>query len=131
LIEKLLGTDNLFVFFVIFSFFSIPTIYQPNVLTWGILGAIIFRFLFIFIGIKLLNAFAWITYVFGGILIISGIKLITKDKNASLDKKLTIRLLKKYLPISEDIMSGKFFKREGSIRVTLLFVALSLLKSLI
>ncbi len=71
LIEYTLSMDNMFVFLLIFTYFSIPKKYQPKILTWGILGAVMMRLIFIFAGVELLNAFHWLIYVFGVILLIS------------------------------------------------------------
>jgi tellurite resistance protein TerC len=83
LIEKSLSVDNIFVFVLIFSYFKVPARYQHKVLFWGILGALVMRALFIFAGISLLQRLHWIIYVFGALLIFTGIKMVTeKDKDA-------------------------------------------------
>ncbi len=75
LIEKSLSVDNIFVFAVIFSYFAVPAAYQHRVLFWGVLGAIVFRAIFIVAGVALLNLFHWIIYVFGAFLVFTGIRL--------------------------------------------------------
>ena len=75
LIEKSLSVDNLFVFIMIFSYFRVPRQYQPKILQWGIIGALVRRALFIFLGVELLNVFSWMMYVFGVILVVTGIKM--------------------------------------------------------
>ena len=79
LIEESLSVDNLFVFLVIFRYFGVPRKYQHEVLLWGVVGALVMRGVFIVVGIKLLNAFSWLIYVFGAVLIYSGIKLFRQD----------------------------------------------------
>src|SRR5215207_3043449 len=80
LIEEALSVDNLFVFLLIFSYFRVPDLYQHKVLFWGIAGALIMRAAFIVAGITLIQKFHWIIYLFGGFLILTGIKMIT-DQN--------------------------------------------------
>ena len=75
-IEKALSVDNIFVFLVIFSFFAVPAAYQHRVLFWGILGALVLRAVFILAGAALLQRFHWIVYVFGGFLVVTGVKLL-------------------------------------------------------
>ena len=73
LIEKSLSVDNLFVFLLVFSYFAVPPKYQHGVLFWGILGALVFRFLFIIAGVELLERFHWLIYVFGAVLIVKSL----------------------------------------------------------
>src|SRR5919197_1698719 len=81
LIEKSLSVDNILVFVLLFSYFKVPARYQHKVLFWGILGALVMRAIFIFAGIALLQRLHWILYVFGALLILTGIKMVTpKDK---------------------------------------------------
>src|SRR5215470_8368574 len=88
LIEKSLSVDNIFVFVLIFSYFKVPARYQHEVLFWGILGALVMRAIFIFAGIALLQRLHWIIYVFGALLILTGIKMaMEKDKEIHPDKK--------------------------------------------
>ena len=75
-IEYSLSMDNMFVFLIIFNYFAVPKRYQPKILTWGILGAVLMRLVLIFVGVGLINAFHWIIYVFGLILIVTAVKLI-------------------------------------------------------
>lgn len=129
-IELSLSVDNLFVFILIFSFFSVPAEYQHRVLFWGILGALVMRLIFIFSGAALLERFDWIIYLFGAILVYSGIKMVTeKDKKIDPEKNFVIRLLRKTLPISNQYHGNKFFIREnGKIVATLLFVVLVMIE---
>ena len=73
LIEKSLSVDNIFVFLLIFTYFGVDSIYQHRVLFWGIFGALVFRFLFIIVGVALLEQFHWVIYIFGAFLIFTGI----------------------------------------------------------
>src|SRR5512147_491063 len=77
LIEKALAVDNIFVFYAIFTYFAVPAVYQHRVLFWGVLGALLMRAIFILAGAALLAKFHWILYAFGGILVITAVKLFT------------------------------------------------------
>lgn len=125
-IEKALAIDNVFVFSLVFAYFSIPLRYQHKVLFWGILGAIFFRVVFILAGVALLENFGWIYYIFGLFLIYTGwmmFKNIGKDE--SLEDNKIILWLQKRLPIVQDISEGRFTKRiNNKIYFTPLFIAL-------
>lgn len=98
-LEKALSIDNLFVFIMIFSYFKITGREQRKILFLGILGALIMRAIFIFLGIALIEKFHWILYIFGAILVISGIKLCTKNEEASsAENNFIITFFKKYFP---------------------------------
>lgn len=125
LIEKSLSVDNIFVFVLIFSFFRIPAQYQHRVLFWGILGALLMRAGFIAGGIALLKNFHWMIYVFGGFLVLTGIKMAVKHEAPALDKNPVVRLFKKFMPVTSDIEGQKFFvRRQGKTWATPLFLAL-------
>ncbi|MDQ3142747.1 MAG: TerC family protein [Bacteroidota bacterium] len=126
-IELSLSVDNLFVFILIFSYFHVPAQYQHKVLFWGILGALIMRVIFIFAGVALITKFHWIIYVFGAIIIISGIKMLfQKDKNFEPEKNPIIRLVKRMLPVTHDYHGDKFFVKlpNGILAATPLFIVL-------
>lgn len=126
-IELSLSVDNLFVFILIFSYFRVPQEYQHKVLFWGILGALILRVIFIFAGVALLTKFHWLIYVFGMIIIISGIRmLIQKDKKLEPDKNPIIRLVKKMIPVTNSYHEDKLFVRieKGILAATPLFIVL-------
>jgi tellurite resistance protein TerC len=128
-VEYSLSIDNLFVMMLIFSSFQVPEKHRKNVLFWGVLGAVIMRFIFIFIGGALLNRFHWLMYLFGAILIYSGFKLLLEkdDKNKKMDTEghPMVRLARKVLPISKGEYNGKFYVREGGkFMFTGLFVVL-------
>ena len=126
LIEKSLSVDNLFVILLIFSYFAVPSLYQHKVLFWGILGALLFRAVFIFAGVALINQFAWMVIVFGLFLIATGIKMaFQKDKKLEPDKNPVLRLFKRFVPVTPEYHGGKFFTRiDKRVWATPLFVAL-------
>lgn len=101
LIELSLSIDNLFVFILIFQYFGVPALAQPKVLKWGILGAIVMRAIMIGLGALLLARFHWIIYVFGGILIITGIRMLRTDgTEIEPEKNPLVRLARRFLPIT-------------------------------
>ncbi|MFY8097331.1 MAG: TerC family protein [Flavobacterium sp.] len=127
LIELSLSADNIFVIAIIFSSFKIPQKFQHRVLFWGILGAIFFRGLMIFLGVALINKFDWITYVFGGFLIFTALKMLfTKEEEDFNPKDSKVyKIIGKIFPIKHEIHGQKFFVRENGINyVTPLFIAL-------
>jgi tellurite resistance protein TerC len=126
LIEESLSIDNLFVFIVIFEYFCTPRKYQHKVLFWGILGAIIMRALFIFLGIELVHRFHWILYLFGIFLIFAAIKMaLPKDKQINPEDNLIIRLIKKIFPVTPSYVEDKFFvKKDNKWWGTPLFITL-------
>jgi tellurite resistance protein TerC len=116
LVEYLLSIDNMFVFLMIFSFFNIPKQNQPKVLIYGIIGAVVLRFLFVFIGVSLINAFSWTIYLFGSILIYTSIKIITQ-KNKKFDPKNNVayKILKKIIPLDNTNKTKSFLIKKGKI----------------
>ena len=126
LIEKSLSVDNIFVFLLIFTFFKVPNRYQHKVLFWGILGALAMRAIFIFAGIALIQKFHWMIYVFGGFLIVTGIKMaLPKKEELDLEKNLAMKILRRFLPITSEYHGDQFFVRQNSKRLaTPLFVTL-------
>ena len=131
LLEKSLSLDNLFVFLVIFSYFDLPILFQQKVLKLGILGAFVMRAVFIFGGIWLLSSFHFLFYIFGAFLIYSGIKLIfQKTEKIEPEKNLFLRIVRKVVPLVDDLKKGKIFiKKEGKICLTSLFAILILIES--
>jgi len=110
LLEKSLSMDNLFVFLLIFSYFNVSPKYEHKVLLWGIIGALIMRALFIILGITLIQSFHWVMYVFGILLIVTGIKTwMQKDKKIKPEKNLVLRLFRRFVPITQSYVEGKFF----------------------
>lgn len=114
LIEESLSVDNLFVFLVIFSYFSVPANCRYLVLFWGVLGAIVFRIIFILAGTALLNTFHWCIYLFGAILVVTAIKLLRTNEHVNaLDKKLILRFAKRFLSLTPHYRSQHFWVREN------------------
>lgn len=125
IIEYSLSMDNMFVFVMIFSYFSVPAKYQPRVLHWGILGAVIMRLILIMAGVKLVLAFSWIIYLFGVILIYTAIKMMTHDgENVDPGHNPVLKLFKKFIPFTTESHEDKFFIRKGGLFATPLFATL-------
>jgi len=131
LIEYTLSMDNMFVFLLIFTYFSIPKKYQPKILTWGILGAVMMRLIFIFAGVELLNAFHWLIYVFGVILLISAVKMaVQKEGSIHPEKNPILKLLGKIIPLDKKIEGPDFFIiREKIIYATPLLAAVIVIET--
>lgn len=129
LVEKSLAVDNIFIFAVVFSYFTIPKKYQHRVLFWGILGALIFRAIFIAMG-SILMQYHWVVMFFGGLLILTGFKMFgsgTEEKDLS--KNALVNWLNKIFRVHPTVEGQKFFlKKNGLIYVTPLFVALVFLE---
>ena len=112
-IEKALSVDNIFVFTIVFAYFSIPKMYQHKILFWWVLWAIFFRVIFIFAGVSLLENFHWIIYVFGAILLYTAWKLITGgEMKVDPEKSLVIKFVSKLIPFKKELHWDKFFVRE-------------------
>ena len=128
IIEKVLAVDNIFVFVMIFKFFSTPLKFQHKILYWGILGALFFRAIFISIGSALMK-YEWAIIVFGSFLILTGVKMIfSKESEIEPNKNILIRMLHKTGRVSNknyDEIQGQFFiKENGKIYITVLFLTL-------
>ena len=125
-IEKSLSVDNLFVFLMIFQYFSTPSEYQHRVLFWGILGALILRAVFIATGSALLSNFHWMIYVFGGFLVITGIKMYLQgDEKIEPEKNPVVMLFERFVPIIRKYDGHNFFiRREGKSYATLFMLVL-------
>jgi tellurite resistance protein TerC len=126
LLEKSLSVDNLFVFLLIFSYFRVPAQYQHKILFWGIVGALIMRGIFIFLGVALVTRFHWVFYILGAFLIFTGIKLaFEKDKEIHPEKNPVLRLFRRFFPVTKELEGDKFFvKRAGRLYATPLLVVL-------
>ncbi len=108
-IEKALAVDNIFVFVVIFSAFRIPALYQHRVLFWGVLGALVMRAAFIFAGAAVLERFHWSIYVFGGILALTGIKLLMQRNNeVHPERNPIVRLFQRVMPVTPQLAGEQF-----------------------
>ena len=126
LVEKALSVDNIFVFLIVFAYFKVPPMYQHRVLFWGIIGALVFRTLFIALGAVMLERFFWTMIIFGLFLIFTGIKMVVvKDKEMDPEKNPLVKLTKKFMNVTPDYHGQKFFvKIDGKKWATPLFVAL-------
>ncbi len=130
IIELSLSVDNLFIFLLIFRYFRVPGDYQHKVLFWGILGALVMRGVFIVAGIGLIRRFHWITYVFGIFLVYSGIRLFgQKDAALEPEKNAVLRLLRKWMPVTEHYEGDKFFVRRGGWYATPLLIVLVVIET--
>jgi tellurite resistance protein TerC len=129
-IELSLSVDNLFVFLLIFRFFSVPQELQQKVLVWGILGALALRAVFIFAGVGLLHRFHFITYLFGAILVYSGIQLFREGKaEIHPEKNPALRLFQKFVPVTKDFEGDRFFVRRRGLYATPLFIVLLIVET--
>ena len=126
LTEYSLSIDNLFVFMVLFTYFAVPREAQRKVLLWGILGAVLFRGIFIFGGIGLLSRFHFLVYILGAFLVYTAIKLVTqKEKEVEPDKNPAVKLVRRFLPVSPKYDGARFFTRIDGVRfATPLIIAL-------
>jgi tellurite resistance protein TerC len=125
-IEKSLAVDNIFVFVMVFAYFQVPALYQHKVLFWGILGALAMRAGFIFAGIELIKTFHWTIYIFGALLVFTGIKMLwAHGKQLDPSKNPVIRMFRRFVPIADDYHGERFFlNRAGKWFATPLFVVL-------
>jgi tellurite resistance protein TerC len=125
-IEKSLSVDNLFVFLMIFHYFATPAIYQHRILFWGIVGALMMRAVFIAAGAALLDAFHWMIYLFGGFLIVTGIKMLLQgDHKLDPGKNPVVRLFQRLMPITQNYSSQRFFlRKDGRLWATPLLLVL-------
>ncbi len=130
-IEISLSMDNVFVFVSIFAFFAVPAAYQHKILFWGILGAMILRGLMIGLGCALVAKFAWILYIFGGFLILTGIKMALKSAEpVGPERNPVVRLVRKVVPMADGYRGSNFFVREnGRLLATPIFLVLVLVEA--
>ncbi len=130
--EKMLSVDNLFVIMLIFSYFKLEEKYHHRVLFWGIMGAIVFRGIFIGFGSIIINQFHWVLYVFGAFLLYTGIKLLQdkKEEHADFNNSKIVKLAHRFLRFSPNHHNGKFVVREGGkLFLTSLFLIMLLVES--
>jgi tellurite resistance protein TerC len=115
LIELSLSVDNLFVFLLIFTYFCVRADAQPKVLKWGILGAIVMRLIMIGLGAFLLHRFSWIVYVFGALLVVTGIRMFTqKEERVDLERNPVVRLARRLIPLSPSYDGTRFLTRTAT-----------------
>jgi len=129
LIEQSLSVDNLFVIAVIFGSFAVPAAQQHRLLFWGILGAIVLRGVMIGVGIQLIQMFHWLLFVFGGILVLTALKLLfSKESHSNPTLGWSVRLTKRFFPVTDRYHGSRFLiripERGGALQLTPLAVAL-------
>ncbi len=130
--EKALSFDNMFVILLVLNYFNIARQYHHRILTWGILGALVFRGVFIFLGFYLIDLFHGILYLFAAFLVYSGFMLFVEKEDDKIEpeKSMVYRLAKRFLPLKEGDHQGKFFTRvNGKFMFTSLFLVLLLIES--
>ncbi len=130
--EKMLSVDNLFVILLIFNYFKLEEKYHHRALFWGIMGAIVFRGIFITAGAYIISQFYWVLYVFGALLIYTGIKLLKDKKEEHIDfnNNKIVKAARKFLPFTANHHSGKFFVKEnGKFYFTSLFLIVLLVEA--
>lgn len=131
LVEKSLSVDNIFVFVLLFTYFRVPAAYQHKLLFWGVLGALVMRAAFIFAGVELLKHFHSVIYIFGALLIASGLKMAwAKDKEIDPERNPVTWLFRKLMPVANEYHGDKFFIRDaGRLVATPLFIVLILVET--
>lgn len=132
LTEKALSIDNIFVILLILKYFKVREEYFHKILFWGILGAIVFRAFFIFVGAFLIYKFHWILYIFGVFLIYSGVRIYFEDGDEKIEpeKNPIMRFCRRFLPMTKDDHGGQFLVREtGKLKFTPLFLVIVLIET--
>lgn len=131
LIEKSLSLDNIFVIAMIFAYFHIPLRYQHRVLFWGILGALVLRGVMIGLGAALIARFEWIIYVFGGILLLTALRMLRGEQEIHPDRSRMVRAARRLFPVAPELDGHRFFTRlpDGRRAATRLFLALVLVEN--
>ena len=130
LIEKALAVDNIFVIYAIFAYFAVPAAYQHHVLFWGILGALVMRAVFIFLGAALIQQFHWVMYVFGAVLVATALKLfLLSEEGMHPERNPVYRLVRRVIPSVPEYHGSRFtVVRDGKRYATPLLVALILIE---
>jgi tellurite resistance protein TerC len=125
-VEESLSVDNLFVFLILFRYFRVPSESQHKVLLWGVMGALVMRLIFILIGVSLLRRFEFIIYIFGAILVYSGIGLLkSSEPDVDPEKNIVLRLFRRVFPVTDNFEGQNFFvKRDAGWMATPLFLSL-------
>jgi tellurite resistance protein TerC len=132
LVEQSLSVDNIFVFIMVFSFFSVNPAYQHRVLFYGILGAIIMRAFFILVGISLFEQFHWLVYIFGALLVFTAIKMLSHaSADPDLSKNKVVQFARRFLRTTPEFHGERFFVRlDGKLLATPLFLVLVILEGM-
>jgi tellurite resistance protein TerC len=113
-IEKSLAVDNVFVWAVIFGYFAVPKRYQHRVLFFGVVGALVFRAVFIAAGSALIASAAWVLYVFGAFLILTGVRMmLQRSEHVDMSKSRTLKLFRPFVPTTDDYQGQRFWVRRG------------------
>jgi tellurite resistance protein TerC len=133
-LELSLSVDNLFIFLLVFHYFAVPEEQQHRVLFWGVLGALIMRGAFILAGVGLIHRFHWLLYGFGLLLIYSGVRiLLSGGQQTDPSKNPVVRLLRRWIPVTDEYKGGKFFVRnlpgKAGLYATPLFVVLLVIET--
>ena len=129
-VELSLSVDNLFIFLLIFRYFRVAPDHQHKVLFWGIVGALVMRAIFIVVGIGLIRRFHWITYIFGALLVYSGIKLF-RQNNAGIEPENNpvLRLFRRWVRVTQDYEGDKFVVRRAGLYATPLLAVLVMVET--
>lgn len=130
--EKMLSVDNLFVIMLLFNFFKVDERYHHRVLFWGILGAVVFRGVFISVGSVIIEQFHWVLYIFGALLLYTGVKLFSDKNEEHIDfkKNKVFQLAQRFLRFTDSPHGGKFMLKEnGQWHLTILFMILLLVET--
>lgn len=134
LLETALAFDNIFVISMIFGFFAVPREYQHRVLFWGIIGAIVFRAIFIGVGAAVVNQFTWVLFIFAAFLVFTGWKMLT-DKGGGHDVKLednfVLKLVRRFVPVTDRIENHNFFNKVPDAQGKLVTMATPLFLALV
>lgn len=115
-IEKSLSLDNLFLFILVFGSFGVTEKHQRRILNYGIIGALILRFIFVILGVAVVSKFTWVLYVFGAVLIVSGFKMMrSEEEKPDFKNNKFLKLLNKIIPITDNLVGEKFFVKINNV----------------
>lgn len=131
LIEQSLSVDNLFVFIMLFTYFSVSPRHQQKVLFWGIIGALVMRGIFIYFGVALIQRFEWIIYVFGAMLVYSGYKMaFSSGEEVHPERNIVLKVIRRFVPITPNYEGDRFFvRKEGYLLATPLVIVLVVIET--